>query len=515
MLLFLLAGSQAVSNYMMSALEILLGVNWLLECDYRRKFSTIRHKDYLALFLAFMLLIAVHLLWMLPTENVSCGWNDLFKKLPLFAVPVIVLLSIPLNRKQLEFIFLFFITTVLVACIIGYVRYYRFPDLPYRDIVPYISHIRFSLNVCLAIVLIVWFLTMRSRKETFYRDWLWWMAFVELFVIMGILLKMRSFTAFIALFVTAVVMLIAFWKRIASRRNRIILLTAFLLLVAVIISVSVSMARQYFSPVPLVKQPLAEYTAAGNPYTHTSDGMIENGNLIGNYLCEKELREQWPTMSQMDIDAITPDGYSVLPTLVRYLNGLGTTKDSVGMQLLTPQDVAAIENGIANPVYIYGSTLKQMYFVIFFEYENYRLHGCVRDFTMLERIELWRNAWRVFLKKPLFGVGTGDVFDATSRQLEADNSPIFDTHKHVHNQYLSFLVAFGALGTLLVFAAFGYAFRRLRLLKLAPVAAYVSICLVSFLSEDTLETLAGCLFCVLFLCLFAIYRTSDDTQNSL
>ena len=505
-LLFLLVAAQPVSNFMMSGMEILLAVNWLLEWDMRRKWANAKKSGTLPMLVAFLVLMGVHLLWLLSTSNMDYGWNDIFKKLPLVAIPLVLLTSLPPTRKQLEFIFLGFVTSVAVASVVGLIRYFTITDLPYRQIVPFISHIRFSLNVCLAIIIVVLFLAKRATGKPQWADPLWWTCVALLILFLTILLKIRSFTALVLLFVTSALMIAIFWRRMPSALFRKAVLSAFLLLTVAIVSLSAVMVHQYYSPVCLMQKPLPAYTLNGNPYTHNPDGIVENGNVVDNYVCEVELRRHWPEVSNTDIDAITPNGYAVYPTLIRYLNGLGTTKDSVGIMMLSPEDVDAIERGVANPVYLRGSSIRQMYYVMLFEYENYRRWGCVKDFTMLERLELWHNAWRVFLKHPLLGVGTGDVFDACRAQLIADESPINDTKKHPHNQYLSFLVAFGLTGFVAIVVAFVWALRRGKMLQMPAAAAYFIIVLISFLSEDTLETLAGCVFATLSCCLFQHYR---------
>ena len=134
---------------------------------------------------------------------------------------------------------------------------------------------------------------------------------------------------------------------------------------------------------------------------------------------------------------------------------------------------------------------------------------------MLQRFELWKNAWRVFKKHPLFGVGTGDVVDECHKQLIIDGSPLTGTKKHAHNQYLTFLVSFGISGFVFIVAFFVIAFKRQHLLRIPAVLAFVTFVLVSFITEDTLETLAGCVFSVLFLCLMASYDENGlQPQNS-
>ena len=375
------------------------------------------------------------------------------------------------------------------------------PDLPYRDIIPFISHIRFSMNVCLALVVLAWLAVERHRcKGKLAGDWLLWVVAVVALSFVDFLLRLRSYTAFVMLFVVAVVLLAVFWKRIGHRLARVCL-ALLLTLVLAFAAVSALMVRDYYRLVPLAKEPLEAVTANGNPYQHKQDGLIENGNYVNNYICRSELESEWAKRSSMPLDEVTDNEYTVYPTLLRYLNAMGVAKDSAGVALLHDDDVRAIEKGIANPVYVNGSSLRKMYYVMFFEYECYGKLGAVKDFTMLQRFELWKNAWRVFKKQPLMGVGTGDVVDCCHKQLETDGSPLAGTKKHTHNQYLTFLVTFGLLGFSIIVLMFVYAFRRQRLLRIPAVLAFVTIVLVSFITEDTLETLAGCVFSVLFLCL--------------
>ena len=521
LLLVVLAGSQSVSKFMMSGMEILLAVNWLLEWDMRYKFTRNGKLRENPLLTAFLVLMGVHLLWLVPTQDLQFGLDDIFKKLPLLAIPLVVLTSRPLNKQQTTFVFLFFTTTVFVATIIGRVRMATIPDLPYRDIIPYISHIRFSLNVCLAIVLSVWFITQRYKRlvgktgkpgiKASLGDWLTWLITIIIISFLDFLFQLRSYTGLAILFVTSAIILIAFWKRITSKGLKISAATLMCAAIVAGIATSATMIHRYYDMVPMATAKLAAKTANGNDYTHKNDGLIENGNYINNYICRQELECEWAKRSATSLDDLTPNEYSVYLTLIRYLNALGTTKDSAGIQLLNAADVEAIEKGIANPVYINGNTLEKMYYVMLFEHECYRKTGAVKNFTMLQRFELWKNAWRTFRKHPLFGVGTGDVVQECHKQLIIDESPLAGTTKHAHNQYLTFLVAFGVTGFVIIVYYFTRALRREKLTQMPAAAALLCITLISFVTEDTLETLAGCVFAVLFLCLLSVmWRTEHD-----
>jgi len=501
-LLIVLVGAQSVSNYMMSCIEVLLFANWFFEWDMKRKFSGLfrlgkQHGHSLSLLAAFLILMAVHFIWMIGSENLSYALDDIFRKLPLLAIPLVVLTSRPLNRKQLSFLFNVFIATVFVATIIGLVRYLSIPDLPYRKIVPFISNIRFSLNVCFAIVLLVAFFVHARHflsRASIILLIVWFLFF---------LLIIRSYTAFFVLLVLLFLMPCLFWRRIVGTKSRLLVFAVQLIVIVTLTAVSVTMFRDYYRPVPLACQPLQPLTPSGNAYSHACDGLVENGNYINNYVCESELRQQWHRRSSLCIDSLTPNGYAVMPTLVRYLNGMGLAKDSAGVSALTDSDIRAIEQGIANPVYVNGGPIRKMFYVTLFEVESYRRTGAVKGFSLIERLLLWKNAWCVFLDNPLFGVGTGDVVDVCHSRLQQIHSPLADTNKHAHSQYLSFLVAFGLVGTLLIIVAFVIAIRRGRLMRLPLFAAMIIIVLVSFIAEDTLETLAGCVFSVLFTTIMA------------
>lgn len=506
---------------MMSGMQILLMVNWLIElitiASLQKKLSkqgiethdstansnsgsSIRNlfTGFSPLLTAFLVLMAVHLLWLIGTANMPYGLDDIFKKLPLLAIPLVVLTSSPLNRKQLHLLFFFYIGTIFVATIIGLIRHFTIPDLPYRDTVPFISHIRFSLNICIAIVLLLLrcYNTSGSAK-TLSRFLL--LALILWFL--GFLLLLRSYTAFIILFVTAIIMLFVYWRRLGKIRAWA--LTGMVTMTLAIIAISIYFVRDYYGDALGKSTDLPQYTVNGNRYKHAYDGFIENGNPVNDYVCHVELWQQWQKRSDMAFGDTAINGCTIFPTLVRYLNAKGLTKDSVGVAQLTEDDIELIEKGVANPIYVHGSTVRKMYYTMLFEFERYRVYGDIRNSSLFERFALWRGAWRLFCDNPLFGVGTGDYVDALHAQLKADDSQIADTNKHAHNQYLTFLDTFGIVGFLLIFLSFIIAYHKMGLRTLPPYFAIVVILFLSFLNEDTIETLAGSVLFTLIPCLLA------------
>ncbi|HKU17858.1 MAG TPA: O-antigen ligase family protein, partial [Candidatus Saccharimonadales bacterium] len=68
-----------------------------------------------------------------------------------------------------------------------------------------------------------------------------------------------------------------------------------------------------------------------------------------------------------------------------------------------------------------------------------------------QRLELWRAAWRLFLRHPLLGIGTGAYEPGTESLIASDEiAPFAGEYDHPHNDYLNALASFGIVGFLLL-----------------------------------------------------------------
>ncbi len=480
-LLALLGGSMVTSVWLSNLVWVLMGANWLLEGRWREKWQTARESRLLHVYTALYLLLLVGMAW---TSNLGHGLAVLQVKMPLFFVPLIVLTTRPVEGAARRTILWFYATVVLVVSVIGAVRLATIPHLPYRDAVPYISHIRFALNCCMVI-----FLACSEMRHA--GKWLRVALAVVIAWLMLFVVLIHSYTAIaVLLTVSLAVALLRLrrWQPIAL----------WVVAVAALAAVVGHEVKSYYTLSPLATSPLPTLTAGGRPYEHACDGMVENGNYINNHICREELRNEWSRRSTLPYDSLTGDGYSVEPTLVRYLNALGRTKDSVGVWSLSEEQLHAVERGVANPVYESRNPLKKMVYVTLLEREFSRHTHAVEGFSMLQRFELWGAAVEVVRRNPWFGVGTGDVDDALHAQLALQHSAISDTTKSTHNQYLSLLTAFGAVGFALLLVLLLRAAPRLRR-QPTLLLAWALVILVSCLTEDTFDTLAGILFSTWFL----------------
>ena len=112
-----------------------------------------------------------------------------------------------------------------------------------------------------------------------------------------------------------------------------------------------------------------------------------------------------------------------------------------------------------------------------------------------------------------YRVGTGDLLSAFNRQYELMNTKLDEHHRlRSHNQYLSIAAAFGIPGLIYFLFALLYPLRRAKQLP-AIVILFLIICMVSMLTEDTLETQPGATFVGLFFILFYCQKREPDSEK--
>ena len=147
-LLALLGGTMVTSVWAANLVWVLLGVNWLLEGRWREKCQMARESRLLQAYLILYVVLLVGMLW---TQNTIHGLDVLRVKLPLLVVPLVMLTTRPLTGRARQTVLVIYAGTVLVVSVIAAVRLLTIPGLPYREAVPYISHIRFALCCCMVI----------------------------------------------------------------------------------------------------------------------------------------------------------------------------------------------------------------------------------------------------------------------------------------------------------------------------------------------------------------------------
>jgi O-antigen ligase len=168
-------------------------------------------------------------------------------------------------------------------------------------------------------------------------------------------------------------------------------------------------------------------------------------------------------------------------------------------------DINAIENSIANKLYLNRYSLYPRLYELFWEFDNYKRGANPSGHSVIQRMFYLEAGWNIFLEKPLLGVGVGDVKSSYSEYYNKTNSPLTPRWRlRAHNQFLTVLLSFGILGFIIfIISQFYPAYTSQKAKKLSKLfIPFVIISLLSMLNEDTLETQAGVTFYAFFYALF-------------
>lgn len=506
--IILLVISIPLSKFGMSVSVLMLTANWLLEGNLKQKFSSF-FKNKTAL--VFSSIFIMHLIWLFNTTNFSYSLDDLRTKIPIFALAVIFSTSPIISSKQFKTVILSHVGAVLLATVAGFYIYLTQEIAEIRQISPFVSHIRLSLNICLSIISLFYLIINENHLHKILRIGM----IILVFWLFLFLFLLQSATGIIILLVCFFVLLI--YQIYISKQNKIrrVVLLVILILMPIVGFLWVSKTiHNYLTPDSEILNNLEETTLHGNPYIHDSLGMpIENGQYIGLYINLHELKTAWDERSDIPFDCVDGKGQDTRITLIRYLNSKNLRKDYEGVWQLTDHDIKNIEKGIANHYYTQSFNPKIRIYKILWEFQNYRLNGDIHGHSLIQRFELWSAATSIIQKNWLFGTGTGDIPDAFKNELTERNSPLKDTRMRSHNQFLSIFIAFGIFGFLWFLFALYYPVIAVNKGKDYFFLLFLIIISLSMLTEDTLEPQDGLTFFAYFYALFLFQRPKNLTSN--
>lgn len=381
-----------------------------------------------------------------------------------------------------------------------------------RDIFIYkISHIRFALFTCVAICTLVFYIGYRKVLTPLAKVFalilaIWFTAFLVI---------VESLTGLTVLLTLTVSVLI---YHLLVSGNKFMKVISFMLIVCIPLTLAFfvnGLINDFYNKKQEVIN-VNDKTVQGNPYDfYLDDNNFENGYQVNIYLCVPELRKAWNERSSIDLDSLDLKGQPIKATLVRFLTSKGLRKDSAAVYTLTKNEILSIEAGVPNVNFQKMSDLRSRVNQVIWEIDNLRKGGDPSGHSVAQRLEFWRAAIGVIKTSPLIGVGTGDMKAEYERQYERMITRLDAAHRlNSHNQYLSIAAAFGIPGLMYFLFALLYPLRRARQLP-AIFILFLIICMVSMLTEDTLETQPGATFVGLFFILFYNQRREGDTEKSL
>ncbi len=529
--LAMVAVAMPVSVYFMSVGQLLIAANWFLQGRFAEKLRTFRANKPAMVFSAIYLL---YVLGFFYSSDKPEALGNLVDKLPILSLVFFVASSRPVPPGTRKWLLLAFSGSITVLSLIGVGLLLWGEVGDYRELSPFVSHIRVGLMTALSIVSLSWmgaggFYPGRGRqpetgtdvrKETnrirgFMAGGGWRLA---CFVLAGwhlvYLFMLQSLSGIIALL--AVLMIIGIRTIVRGNKCWRIISVSALSLLALIIA---GLLAWGWTMVNLDhKEDLGQldsHTAMGNPYQHdTTSTFRENGKLVYLYIAPDELREAWEARSGFDYMGNDLRGQELRYTLFRFLTSKGLRKDAQGLAQLTPGEIEAVEKGIANVNYLHWPGVLIRIHQSFWEISEYRREKKPEGHTLSQRVTFWKAAREAIEKRPWFGWGTGDMLVAMQYGFDRSGSPLaFRSHMKPHNQYLSLLVLFGVVGlSWFVFAVF-YAPFRLRGFSHLPFLAFFVILFTSMFIDDTLATQAGLTFFVFFFNVFLFLKEAANTQK--
>lgn len=508
--LILIAVSLPLSKFALSvSIFILLG-NWILEGEFSRKINILKNRGSVLIISS---IVFIHIIWLFKTSDIQSGLHDIQIKSSLLALPLIIGTSRGLDKKQIGLVLLFFIAAVTVASLIIAFIFFGFTGGAVdniKDASVFISHIRFSLMVNVAIFILALFVFDNSyfnpsgiAKIIFIITLFWLIIFLGLF---------QTLTGIVIFIVIGYFMVM---RSVILIKNLIIRYLLFVLLIGIVPASLVLIYGEvvkYYDVEEVIPGSLALYTSNNNIYHHDLIRKeIENGKYVWIYICEDEIREEWNKRSELNYSGYDHKGQEIKYTLVRFLTSKGLRKDSAAIWKLSDNDVHNIEKGIANYIYSDKFSAKALIYRIIWEFDRYRKGLNPSGHSLTQRIEYWKTGLELIRKNFWLGVGTGDLQMAFDKQYEDDNSVLDpDWRLRAHNQFLSFFIAFGVFGFLYcVFALFApVVFEKKYHDAIFMIVFFIGV--LSFINEDTLETHIGATFFAFFyaLLLFGLKNQS-------
>ncbi|MCT4581750.1 MAG: O-antigen ligase family protein [Flavobacteriales bacterium] len=487
----------STSEIIMSVASISLAINWLLEGQFKKKYALVKQRKQLPSLLIigyFSLTI-----WLINTSNFEYAFNDLKVKLPLLVFPL-VLGSITLSFQQIQAIFKFFVLGLLFSTLISFLVYLEIipikKDLSdIRNISIFISHIRLSLLICLAIVLLI-----KPTKGNYIFPPILTIGFSLWFILFLFILQ-----AFTGLFILGVLSIVFLAYLIFKSKNKLLKLfvtISFIGIGAFFTHKVYTIYNNNFVAPPIIVSQLDYASKTGEVYQYkVEDDWLENGNRVWLYIAPKELAKAWNARSTIPFDSTDHKGQPMWGTLYRYLTSKNLRKDQEGLEKLSHDEIRAIEQGTTNCCEKLNGFDKKIKDVIF-EFERYRNGQNPNGHSFIQRIIYLRASVELFKHNFWFGVGLGDVHDEFLTYYEENNSLLKGKNrKRVHNQYMSFAVGLGVFGLIIwLFILYFPIVKKPRNKNIYLL--FILIISLSFLTDNTLERQAGVMFFAFFNSLF-------------
>ncbi|NRA11162.1 MAG: O-antigen ligase family protein, partial [Crocinitomicaceae bacterium] len=349
------------------------------------------------------------------------------------------------------------------------------------------SHVRYALLVVMSVAIMIHFLFKKQGPTLLWIVLLVWFNYYTYFsqILSG---------AITLLGIYAVVLFYWVWHK----KKIIALIGLFSVLITATVIIVMIFKPITYDPVDFTYKTLDRRTAEGNKYYHKA-GIVspETGKPIHIYISYVELKREWEKVSKIPFDGLDVKGQHISSTIIRYMASKDLRKDAVGFAKLTKKDIKCIENGCTT---VHNKGMIARIYGLQYQLSN------VTDpngHSLLQRVEYWRTGTQIAKRNWLIGVGTGDAQLAFNHQYYRDKSVLTKENRdRSHNMYLTLLLTIGIVGlVLLLWSHIRYFALNFKSGQIVAVL-FITIALLSYFMEDTLETQTGVTFFALFYGLF-------------
>ena len=211
-------------------------------------------------------------------------------------------------------------------------------------------------------------------------------------------------------------------------------------------------------------------------------------------------------MSKIRYRSNASNGKSVKATLIRFLTSRDLRKDAAGLRQLSEAEIAAIEKGTANHLFMKRFRLYPRIYEVIWEIDRYKMGYAPNEKSIVQRYLYLQAGWSIARDNLWGGVGNGDVDQEFRSYYESVDSPLeHNWRRRAHNQFLTFLISFGLPGLLIFLGALILPLFLAGRQRSFLAAGFLILLMLSMLSEDTLETATGAGFSAFFYALFCLW----------
>jgi len=456
------------------------------------------------------LIYLIHIVGVLYTTDIQYALKDLRVKLPLLLFPIVLSTMEKIEYKRFRIMMLFYVAASLAGSLISFSLMLKGNFVDIREVSPFISPIRFGLNITFSLFILVYFIVYDKKFKLWNKIFF---GIVQVWFLIFLILMESLTSLWIVLIISVLYSIVLLF-----RTQKLVVKLGFIIL-AVGVPVSVLFYVQHVvysakTPPALVFSELDKQTSLGNNYVHdTVIRGVEDGRYVGLYLCEKEMKAAWNSRSTYKYNGRTDGGESVKETLIRYLTSKDLRKDAQGVNALTDWDVRMVEKGVANYNYVKNPGLRTRMLKIMMGYYVYQKTGDPSGSSVMQRIEYSKAAIKLIKDNFWTGVGTGDIEDKLINQYTEMGSELKKEFMfHAHNQFLAVFITFGVFGFLLFIFALIYPPVKVNGFQDYFFVTFFIIIIISMFSDDTIETQAGA---TLFAFFYSFLLFGKERRNAI